>query len=282
MKRSKTPLRGSVTQSVSKRPRDQQDGISFLARLGMLAIALLIVVMGAYASWLYGWPQRKAEKAVEAFFDMTRSLHFEIRDIALEGRVHSSKEEVYDALRVKQGLAIMAVDIDAAAERLGKLPWVDSVAVERKLPDTIYVLLFERVPSARWQNNGRFFVIDNFGRVLPTAEAEKFPDLPQVVGPGADQGAKGLLSALNAYPDIRGKMTSAVRVSDRRWDLHMAKDIIVKLPETEVEGALRRLSVLIAEEKILDRPLVAIDLRIPDRLVLEPPQAQDQSGDKRS
>jgi cell division protein FtsQ len=65
-------------------------------------------------------------------------------------------------------------------------------------------------------------------------------------------------------------MTAAVRVSERRWDLHVQPRVIVKLPETNVDAALKRLSGLITDQKILERDIVGIDLRMPDRYVIEP------------
>jgi cell division protein FtsQ len=44
----------------------------------------------------------------------------------------------------------------------------------------------------------------------------------------------------------------------------------VRLPEDDLDAALHRLSVLISQEKLLDRDIVAVDLRIPDRLTIEP------------
>jgi cell division protein FtsQ len=44
----------------------------------------------------------------------------------------------------------------------------------------------------------------------------------------------------------------------------------VHLPEEDLHGALARLEKLMKDQKILDRAIVAIDLRVADRLVIEP------------
>ncbi len=265
-------LRGSVTQNyVSARVRARDDdGIGFLTRLGLLAGLFLGLLVIAITGWYSGWPQRQYEEMKQNFLNLTKKAQFEVKDVVVEGRRLSGKDEVYDALGVKRGVPILSVDLNAAAERLGKLPWVDSVAIERRMPDTIAVELTERMPQARWQHNEKISVIDSKGRVLPSAKPEDFPSLPMLVGTGADRAAYAFLSLLKFYPDIRDKMGSAVRVSERRWDLHFSPKITVRLPEDDVDKALRRLSVLMAQEKILDRAIVSIDLRIEDRLVVEP------------
>lgn len=276
-------LRGSVTQNyVSARVRARdEDGIGFLTRLGLLVGLLLgFLIIGAVA-WHLGWPQRQYEEAKKEFLTLTKHAQFEVKDVVVEGRRLSDKGEVFDALGVKRGVPILSVDLDEAAIRLGKLPWVNSVAIERRMPDTIAVVLTERAPVARWQHNEKLYVIDSKGRVLPSAKPDDFPALPLLVGVGAEHAAYQLLSLLKAYPDIREKMGSAVRVSERRWDLHFAPKITVRLPEDDVDNALHRLSILMAQEKILDRAIVAIDLRIEDRLVVEPAVGAKETEEKK-
>ena len=65
-------------------------------------------------------------------------------------------------------------------------------------------------------------------------------------------------------------MKAAVRASERRWNLHLRPEIMVRLPEGNITSALQRLAQLIREQKILERNIVAIDLRFPDKFVIEP------------
>jgi cell division protein FtsQ len=271
MRQAKNPLRGSVTQNNMVRLRArEQTGISVMARLGILTGGLLVFALLCFWSWSKGWPQEKAHEAQEAFIGLTQKLQFAVKDITVEGRHQSSKDSVFDALGTTQGAPIFDFDAKVAAARLDKLPWVSSAIVERRLPDTIAVILNERVPAARWQHDEKIVVVDSDGHVLPVARAEDFPDLPQIVGSGAPADAQNLFAALKPYPDIAAKLESAVRVSERRWDLHLSPRITVKLPEDGLEDALHRLSVLINQDKILDRDITGIDLRLSDRLIVEP------------
>ncbi len=271
MRKRKSPLRGSITQNVATRVRAaQREGIGFLARLGFLIVFVSAVLIVGIVGWHSGWPARKAQQLKEASLELTRMAHFEVKDIVVKGRRQSSKEEIFDALGAGPGTPIFAVDMAEAVERLGRLPWTSSVIVERRLPDTLVVFLTERVPLARWQQNDRFFVIDTEGQVLTTARAEDFAELPLVVGSGAERDARHLLELLAFYPAIKEKVTAAVRVGQRRWDLHLSPKIVVRLPEENPGKALRRLLSLMTDEKILNRDIVAIDLRIEGRLAIEP------------
>ena len=61
-----------------------------------------------------------------------------------------------------------------------------------------------------------------------------------------------------------------VRVGERRWNLLLNNNASVLLPEGHEIAALERLMQLQQGHALLDRPLAAIDLRLPDRLVVRP------------
>jgi cell division protein FtsQ len=91
-----------------------------------------------------------------------------------------------------------------------------------------------------------------------------------VVGLGAPQAAAPLIDALAAQPTLQGRVVAAVRVGERRWNLRMNNGMDVLLPEGAEAQALAKLVELQASHALLDRPLQALDLRLPDRLVVRP------------
>jgi cell division protein FtsQ len=86
-----------------------------------------------------------------------------------------------------------------------------------------------------------------------------------------------LLDALTARPVLQARVVAAVRVGGRRWNLLMMNGTNVMLPEGHAAAALDRLMQLQQSHALLDRPLAAIDMRLPDRLVLRP--RPDAHGD---
>jgi cell division protein FtsQ len=101
-------------------------------------------------------------------------------------------------------------------------------------------------------------------------DVSQFRKLPLIVGTGAPAAASGLLDALTDRPALAEKVSASVRVGDRRWNLRMTNGTDVMLPEGHETVALDRLMQLEQEHALLERPLAAIDMRLPDRLVLRP------------
>ena len=190
----------------------------------------------------------------------------------VEGRRETPKDAILAALGSSAaiGAAILNFDPAAAQARIAKLPWVGSVTVQRRLPGTILVHLVERVPLARWQHDKKTVVIDAEGQPLTEAQVAQFGELPLVVGEGAPSETQALLDDLKPYPDIAKLVTASVRVAGRRWDLHIDPKIVVQLPEKDIDEALKTLQQLITEKNLLDRDVSTVDLRVPNRVTVEP------------
>ncbi|BAK83239.1 FtsQ-type POTRA domain-containing protein [Komagataeibacter medellinensis] len=214
-------------------------------------------------------------------------LPLRVTEIDVTGCVLTSEAALQQALGVRTGDFILGFSVTAARERIDALPFVDHSVVERHLPGTIIIHLFERRPFAVWQNHGHFMLIDREGNQvrdqgMTGKDAEAFMQLPLVVGPDANTAAAALIDELSAQPEVRAHVAAAARVGQRRWNLTLRNGTTVLLPEGQEVAALKRLAQLQENIRILDRPVIAIDMRLPDRLIIrESPLAPgDNERDK--
>lgn len=191
-----------------------------------------------------------------------------VREVTLEGSRHTPPELVREALSVRAGDSTLGFSPQEARERLETIAWVESAHVERHLPGTIRVTIEERQPFAIWQNQGRFAIIDREGKTVATDGLDQFGPLPLVVGAGADRHAALLYDLVARQPELAERTQALVRINDRRWNLRLHSGTDILLPEGAERAAIERIGELHREARILDRPLAAIDMRMPDRLVL--------------
>ena len=233
-----------------------------------IGIPLVLSLVGSAWLWQSGWLGRQADRIADAAFQLTADAGFAVDDVLVEGRRRTEPAAILAALRVQRGTPILAIDPGAARARLEALPWVRQATVERRLPKLVYIRLTERNPLALWQLDGKLSVIDRRGQVIPGVTAKQFARLPLVVGQGAPHHAAALVAMLDREPDLRPLVTAAVRVSGRRWNLHLRGGIDVRLPETDPAEAWVQLARLDREHGLLGRDVVAIDLRLPGRLVV--------------
>jgi len=241
-----------------------------LYRLARWFAVPAVLAVGTGATVL-GLPRliQEVGRQVEAWLiDQTATLGLRVTDIRIAGRATTDRRTVLAALGAGLGTPILAVDPVRAERRLEALPWVSSARIERRLPDTLDVDLVERTPMALWQHDGRLQLIDETGSVIPVTRLDRFAKLPLVVGADAASHAAALLAMLAKEPDLDSRVTAAVRVGGRRWNLRIDGRIDVLLPADGAPAAWATLARLERSSAILDREVEAIDMRLSDRLVV--------------
>jgi cell division protein FtsQ len=205
-----------------------------------------------------------------------KDMGFAVANVSVEGREREPRADILKAIGVARGTAILAVDLPAAKARLEALPWVKTADVERLLPDTIFVRLAERRPLAFFQRQGKLALVADDGAIIQSDHLDEYGALIVLVGDDAPALAGPLLDMLSTEPALYPHVAAAVRVGGRRWNIRLDSGIDVALPEQDPESAWHRLAALDRSEALLARNILAVDLRLPDRLVLrlppEPPK----------
>jgi cell division protein FtsQ len=155
------------------------------------------------------------------------------------------------------------VDVAEIRRRLLGYGWVRDARVSRRLPDALVIDIVERRPAALWQNQGRLALIDNQGVVLDRVPVDKMPDLPLLIGPGANGEEQQLSRLMDSVPTLKPQLASATWVGLRRWDLSFQSGEAVLLPEGETQSmaALAHFARHDRSEGLLGRGIVQFDLR---------------------
>jgi cell division protein FtsQ len=231
-------------------------------------IAGLAVVSGIAWLWGSGWVARQAATVTTEAYRISAESGLAIEEVFVEGRQRAARSDLLAALDLTRGDPILAFDPRAAQQRVEALAWVQRATVERRLPDTVVLRLEERRPMAIWQLGGALHVIDETGETILGAEPRDFADLTLVVGADAPQYSATLLGLLDDEPELMRRISAAVRVGSRRWNLRFEGGIEVRLPEEDAAAAWAELVRLQREHRVLERDVTTIDLRLPDRLVV--------------
>ena len=238
----------------------------------MLAIALVVVVALDIPA--------KAERAAAA---AVGHAGFTVSGYQIVGIAHMNRAAidavVTDELRRAAHEAGTAkapqalVDTGAIRRRLLQFGWVKDARVLRRLPDTLVIDIVERKPAALWQNQGQLALIDSEGIVLDRVPIDRMPDLPLLIGPGANQQEQALANLMADVPTLKPQLASATWVGGRRWDLNFQSGETVALPEgyEAARTALVKFARLDKQTALLGRGLVRFDLRVPGKMIVRLP-----------
>jgi cell division protein FtsQ len=236
--------------------------------VGSSAAALLLLASVSYGVVKGGHGPELAANVQDLCDGVANSLGFRISEIAITGEHELGREQILSVAGITGRSSLLFLDAAQARARLLTDPWIAEATVLKLYPGRLRIGIKERKPFALWQKDGQLSLIAADGTVLETFVPQRFASLPLVVGRGAERAAPELLALVARYPVIAGQVEAAVLVAQRRWNLHLKDGIEVLLPESEPEHALRILVDLDRSKKLLSRDIVAVDLRLPDRVTV--------------
>lgn len=237
--------------------------IEFLGR-PVLLMSMGLMVFSAIAALFVSGAVGRAIHGVDDTMDaIVADAGFGISEIYLSGNSRVPPETILAALGMKPGESIFSANLAQARARIMALDWIASAQVMRRYPDSIYVSVVEKQPFALWQSPGGLAVVERNGGLITTQGAQKFANLPKLIGKGAPKAAADLVDAVMAHRATAARVAVYQYVSERRWNLILNDGVVVELPETGWRKQLDALEHLIVDDGILERNVAEIDLRSP-------------------
>jgi cell division protein FtsQ len=242
--------------------------LPWLRRFGFLLAGLFVLSVGGAWFFMSGASARTAHRIEQAFLNATADMGFSVQNIMLEGRAYADADALRAIINIERGDPLFSFNPSEAQQLLERVEWVKRARVERRFPDTIYINVEEQKPLALWQKDGQLALLDIEGNLITGRNLAPFRDLVIVLGEGAPPHAPALIRDLLADRSLYDRVSSAVWIGNRRWDITMKNGITIKLPENDIGMALDRLVRAQSEGGILDKDLTGIDLREPDRIIV--------------
>ncbi len=238
-------------------------------RAGVAATALILLGSAGFGVVKGGHVEELTAALSDTRNAIANSAGFRITTVAINGRKQLTQDEVLAIGGVNGRSSLLFLDADAVRDKLKANPWIGDATVLKLYPGRLQIDIVERSAFALWQQDGRLAVIADDGAVLEPYVTRRFVKLPLVVGKGAETRAKDFLSLLARYPQVQAQTKAAIFVGERRWNLRLSDGLDIRLPENDVGNALATLSTLDKEDKLFSRDIVAVDMRLPDRLMVQ-------------
>ncbi len=237
-----------------------------------LRFGLPVLILAAGAAFWASDPLR-VEAAKDRVAEMKRQVQerpeFMVRLMAVEDASSAVGADIREVLSLDFPISSFDLDLDDLRDRVEGLDAVASASVQVKSGGVLTVTVTERVPVAVWRSGDGLQLIDAEGhRVVGLASRVERPELPLVVGLGADAAVDEALELYAASAPLMERLRGFLRVGERRWDVVLTRDQRIMLPEEGALQALQKVMALDVAQDLLARDLAAIDFRNPQRPVL--------------
>jgi len=205
---------------------------------------------------------------------------FAVKRVEIRGIDRMERRPVENAALDQRERAMPLVDLAAIRSRLLAQGWVADARVSRRLPDTLVIDIVERQPAALWQYQRQLILVDKDGRPIERVRltGTPLPDLPIVIGPGANRRLGALEALLAAAPTLKPMLDGATWIGNRRWDIRFRSGETLSLPEGEA-AARKALMYFAAQDgtaRLLGQGITRFDMRVPGKLVLTMPKPDER------
>ena len=261
--------------AVKRMPKRAPGAEKRVTRMAGIAFGLFMALIAAVVLVALDVPARAMTAAGEAI----GRAGFTVKRVEVVGIRNMESAPVYRIALDQRSMAMPLLDVEGVRQRLLRYGWVKDARVSRRLPDTLVIDIVERQPAALWQDRAQLALIDSDGVVIDRVPVTDMPDLPLLVGQGANLHGRELNRLLEVAPTIKPQLVSATWVGGRRWDLKLQTGETIALPEGEdpAKAALAKFAELDKATGLLGRGLVRFDLRLPGKMIVRLPKAPGEA-----
>ena len=242
-------------------------GVRIFLRFGLPVLILAAIGM------FWASDEARVQDAHDRVAEIRRQIEerpeFMVRMMAVEDASPRVAADVREVLSLDFPISSFDLDLNALRARVEELDAVADAAVRVRTGGVLEVAVLERRPVAVWRTDEGLQLIDAEGhRVVGLDDRASRPELPLLVGNGADSTVEEALALYNASVPIRSRLRGFLRVGERRWDVVLDRDQRIQLPETGALQALEKVIALNTAQDLLARDIAAVDFRNPHRPVI--------------
>ncbi len=227
-----------------------------IARSTALTTALVLLLV-----WAYGRTQSDAR--------------FAVKHIDVSGVVHTARADLDAVMSAYAGVNLFKIDIARVQAAIRAIPWVSRVEVEKKLPDTLRILIVERTPAALVRIGSELRYADENGvPFAPLSPSVGDPDLPLIVAsdPADLRRCTELVRDLRQRDPLLYSRISEVRPLPPNAFALFDRDLgtVVYANANDLSEKWRTLHAVAEAERFGRSAIQYADLRFADRIVLKP------------
>lgn len=245
--------------------------------IGFVGVVLFIVT---FTLWIFNsdTPKTYVQSVGDNIINLTAKTGLRLEHVSFDGNKYTGQDELAEALNLTYGRPLLGLDLEELREEIKKQSWVKEAEVRRVLPSNLKITINERKPIAIWQIGKKYNLIDSDGVVLTEVDSPDVLPFPLIIGPGANKQAASIFAILAHEKKLYKQVQSAAMMGERRWNVLFNNGIEVMLPAENMAEAWAKLADMDDKERILNRQIKSIDLRMPDRIYIKPIENETQKN----
>jgi cell division protein FtsQ len=210
------------------------------------------------------------DKVAEIRRSIEERPEFMVKVMAIDGASRLLADDIRSVIPVDLPLSSFDLDLEQMREEVEGLDAVAKADLRIRSGGILQLSVTERDPAIVWRSPEGLSLLDAEGhRTAPIGMRAERPDLPFIVGEGADRAVPEALDLITRAEPIIDDVMGLVRISEMRWDVVLVSGQRIMLPELEPGAALDRVMAMNEAQDLLARDIPRIDIRNAKRPTLQ-------------
>ena len=201
--------------------------------------------------------------------EYSNKYNYNLKKIEVIGLTNLNKDEILIFFNKFIDNSIFLVPVKEISNEIKKNKWIKEVNIRNDYKNTLKVNIKEETPVGIYENNNQKILFSKNLVVLEIlGKNHDYKNLISFYGENSIINSKHLISKIDQ--DIKQMIQSLIFVENRRWNIKLKNKITLKLPEKNLEEAIKNYKKIYSNLSNKDlKDIEIIDLRIPNQAIIK-------------
>ena len=201
--------------------------------------------------------------------EYSNKYNYNLKKIEVIGLTNLNKDEILIFFNKFIDNSIFLVPVKEISNEIKKNKWIKEVNIRNDYKNTLKVNIKEETPVGIYENNNQKILFSKNLVVLEIlGENHDYKNLISFYGENSIINSKNLISKIDQ--DLKQMIQSLIFVENRRWNIRLKNKITLKLPEKNLEEAIKNYKKIYSTLSNKDlKDIKIIDLRIPNQAIIK-------------
>ena len=164
--------------------------------------------------------------------------------------------------------SIFLIPLNKISKEIENLKWIDSIILKSDYKNKITILIKETDPAGIFFNGTEYYLINSKGEIIEVISENFILEYPILLGEKSKENFPKFIK--NIPHSVKSMIRKAEFIGKRRWNIVLKNNILVKLPEFNLNIALKFFNDLyktMSDEEKLE--IEIIDLRVFKKAIIK-------------
>jgi cell division septal protein FtsQ len=193
------------------------------------------------------------------------SIFFPIKEISIENNVATNSLQLRSDLNFLMNSSLLFLNKKKIVKIMNNYDFISSIQLKKKYPNTLKILISEKIPLAiQLKNNKKFYIVDDYEKI-DFIDLKVYENLPLIFG--------NYRNFINFYSDLKkynfkiNKIKAFYYFEADRWDIVFSDGKIIKFPAENYLDLLLKINLMLDDNQFSKYKI--FDFRIKDQLILK-------------